>query len=104
MPQGCREDCPVTVRISVPRVVQVSHGHAGRKAAHMNDMFIMPLVPRPDVRRAKHRRGPIIRDGLVQSRLSIVLVIGKARSIYREICSVARDVMAVFVINDTGVM
>src|SRR5262245_37974328 len=70
----------------------------------MNGMFIMPLVPRPDVRRAKHGCGPIIRDSLVQSCLSIFLIAGTDRSICREICSVARYVMAVLVIDDSGVM
>ena len=66
--------------------------------------MIVRLMPRPNVRRAEHRRGPIIARALVNRRLAVVLTVARAQRIAAKVRRVPGDVVAVFVIEDTAIV
>ena len=67
-------------------------------------MFVMAAVPCPNMRRLQHGRRPVVAESLVECSLAVVLPVGRSQRIPAKIGSVARDVVAVFVINDPGIV
>ena len=70
----------------------------------MNDPFVMPVVPRPDVRSAEHGCCPVIADAFIHGRLAIILVVGRLQKIRPKIRAVPRDMMTIFVVNNSGIV
>src|ERR1700704_4706919 len=70
----------------------------------MELLFVMAVVPRPDVGRLQHCRRPVITGSLIYSSLTIILSVRAAQCVRPKVGCVSRDVVAVLVIQNTSVM
>ena len=80
----------------------LQRGLSGEYALAVLD--VMPLVQCPDMGRIEHSRSPVITGPLINPRFFVVLIIRRPKSIDPEIRSMARDVMAILMVDDPSIV
>src|SRR5207237_2076180 len=84
--------------------IVIGHSFRRRQAPRMDFLRIVAAVPSPNVRRFQHGRSPVVASALINRGLAILLPVRRPKSITLKIGRVARAVVAVFVIDDSGIL